>query len=647
MNGYSSNSKEKEQVGRKARRTAFCCGLLSLLLPVCFLGRACASDTLALAMTGLQEAYRESRRFQEESLSLAQARFCDSLFRRARAGKDSLALAQAYLCKGDCRFREDGYASAYMLYDTAIQLAERQESSEAAYMLLCGLYLRQGETAYFLGKYLAGVEYLYKLLLSESSLDPAVRMQACIRLGNLFIRLGKNDLAIRYLDEAHRLQSDLEDCDSLPPASFPVWQSFDYVSYKSRNPEKWPVEELAADLDFALNLSYSSAYWQKRELEKSFRYIEKARKSAPVRKLSQVYQNISLHYMLAGDMAQCERYCLLALEMAGSLYEEAVILNNYAIILLEQGKADSALNVCKENMSRTSGSEMYHVRSNLYYVLARIYETKGMYKEALDARQREQAIWDSVYDQEKEEKIWQLNNSFAINKILRDKELLEYQLRLSEVEGSRKNILLVLFSLLSCIVIVLIAVIVKKLQKQRASVSHLEEQIVHIHEDTQKIMESSKAEYENVLTSKAQELTANTMYIAKMCDMANQILTEVRKLESFCTKKEAKELLLNIQRQVASLTIEERGWNDFKLYFEQIHPSFFAKLNHSYPGLTAGENRLCAFIVMNLTTKEISALTNRSVRTIETAKFRLRKKLGIGKEQTTLSFLMRFTNSPA
>ena len=79
MNGYSSNSKEKEQVGRKARRTAFFCGLLSLLLPVCFLGRACASDTLALAMTGLQEAYRESRRFQEEPLSLAQARFCDSL----------------------------------------------------------------------------------------------------------------------------------------------------------------------------------------------------------------------------------------------------------------------------------------------------------------------------------------------------------------------------------------------------------------------------------------------------------------------------------------------------------------------------------------------------------------------------------------
>lgn len=146
-----------------------------------------------------------------------------------------------------------------------------------------------------------------------------------------------------------------------------------------------------------------------------------------------------------------------------------------------------------------------------------------------------------------------------------------------------------------------------------------------------------------MLTAKTQELTANTMYIAKMCDMANQILAEVHKLDPFCTKKESKELLLTIQKQVASLTIEERGWNDFKLYFEQIHPAFFDRLNASHPDLTAGENRLCAFIVMNLTTKEISALTNRSVRTIETAKFRLRKKLGITKETGLLTFLHQFT----
>lgn len=89
--------------------------------------------------------------------------------------------------------------------------------------------------------------------------------------------------------------------------------------------------------------------------------------------------------------------------------------------------------------------------------------------------------------------------------------------------------------------------------------------------------------------------------------------------------------------------MEERGWNDFKLYFEQIHPSVFSRLNKAYPKLTAGENRLCAFLIMNLTTKEISALTNRSVRTVETAKFRLRKKLDIPKDTNILAFLWQFT----
>ena len=574
-----------------------------------------ANDTLALAMASLQQAYQKEN-LADNPQVLQETHVCDSLLQAAKQGNDTAILIEAYLLAGDSRFRLDRYASAYASYDSALYLAEQEKGNPDIYTSLRGLYLRQGEAAYFLGKYLNGVEYLYKLLQSESDLNPAMKMQAYIRLGNLFIRLGKNDLAIHYLDAAHQLQKEVEAYDSLPAEVFPVWQSNDYPACQACGTD-WPAEDLASDLDFELNLSYSSAYWQKNEHETSVHYIEKAKKSASAHKLNRVYQNISIHHLTLGDLNQSERFCLLALRIADKLYEQAVILNNYAVILLEQGKIDSALTICQENMKRTSGADMYHVRSNLYFILSRIYEAKGMYKEALDARRREQAIWDSVYNQDTDEKIWQLNKAFETNRILRDKEIVEYQL--------------------------IIIVIVKKLRKQRESVSHLEEQIVHIHEDNRKIMESSKAEFENVLTAKTQELTANTMYIAKMCDMANQILAEVHKLEPFCTKKESKELLLTIQKQVASLTIEERGWNDFKLYFEQIHPAFFDRLNASHPDLTAGENRLCAFIVMNLTTKEISALTNRSVRTIETAKFRLRKKLGITKETGLLTFLHQFT----
>lgn len=600
-----------------------------------------ANDTLALAMASLQQAYQKEN-LADNPQVLQETHVCDSLLQAAKQGNDTAILIEAYLLAGDSRFRLDRYASAYAFYDSALYLAEQEKGNPDIYTSLRGLYLRQGEAAYFLGKYLNGVEYLYKLLQSESTLNPAMKMQAYIRLGNLFIRLGKNDLAIHYLDAAHQLQKEVEAYDSLPAEVFPVWQSNDYPACQACGTD-WPAEDLASDLDFELNLSYSSAYWQKNEHETSVHYIEKAKKSASAHKLNRVYQNISIHHLTLGDLNQSERFCLLALRIADKLYEQAVILNNYAVILLEQGKIDSALTICQENMKRTSGADMYHVRSNLYFILSRIYEAKGMYKEALDARRREQAIWDSVYNQDTDEKIWQLNKAFETNRILRDKEIVEYQLKLTEVENSRKNILIALLALISCLVIFLIIVIVKKLRKQRESVSHLEEQIVHIHEDNRKIMESSKAEFENVLTAKTQELTANTMYIAKMCDMANQILAEVHKLEPFCTKKESKELLLTLQKQVASLTIEERGWNDFKLYFEQIHPAFFDRLNASHPDLTAGENRLCAFIVMNLTTKEISALTNRSVRTIETAKFRLRKKLGITKETGLLTFLHQFT----
>lgn len=63
--------------------------------------------------------------------------------------------------------------------------------------------------------------------------------------------------------------------------------------------------------------------------------------------------------------------------------------------------------------------------------------------------------------------------------------------------------------------------------------------------------------------------------------------------------------------------------------------------------MTAGENRICAFIVMNLNTKDIAALLNRSPRTIDTIKFRIRRKMGIPKEVSTLSFLLPFTQEQA
>ncbi|MEG1762336.1 MAG: hypothetical protein RR256_01860 [Bacteroidales bacterium] len=78
----------------------------------------------------------------------------------------------------------------------------------------------------------------------------------------------------------------------------------------------------------------------------------------------------------------------------------------------------------------------------------------------------------------------------------------------------------------------------------------------------------------------------------------------------------------------------DQGWNEFETYFKQVDTEFFKNLKENYPNLTPNENRLCALIHLNMSTKEIAALTHRSFQSINIAKFRLKKKIGLDSDQS-------------
>ena len=72
-----------------------------------------------------------------------------------------------------------------------------------------------------------------------------------------------------------------------------------------------------------------------------------------------------------------------------------------------------------------------------------------------------------------------------------------------------------------------------------------------------------------------------------------------------------------------------RAWEEFEYRFQHLHSGFYDRLNQRFPGLTINERRLCAFLKLDMTTKEISDITGQSVRAIHMARIRLRNKLGL------------------
>ncbi len=97
-------------------------------------------------------------------------------------------------------------------------------------------------------------------------------------------------------------------------------------------------------------------------------------------------------------------------------------------------------------------------------------------------------------------------------------------------------------------------------------------------------------------------------------------------------------LIREIEKNITS----DDDWAIFQTNFDKIHDDFFRNLKERYPDLTSNDLRLCALLRLNLSSKDICNMMNISLRGIEAARYRLRKRLNIPSEQDLTDFMIRF-----
>lgn len=147
------------------------------------------------------------------------------------------------------------------------------------------------------------------------------------------------------------------------------------------------------------------------------------------------------------------------------------------------------------------------------------------------------------------------------------------------------------------------------------------------------LLEKDKLEMNLELRNK--ELTTNVMAIMKKNETLSQIANKLKGVQKEAVKDETKLAIRKISREL-NRAVEEEPWEEFEMRFQQVHSEFYNKLIGQFPNLSPHEQRLCAFLRLNMTSKEISEITGQRISTIEMARTRLRKKLGITNTQTNL-----------
>ncbi|MBV6439225.1 MAG: hypothetical protein EPGJADBJ_00864 [Saprospiraceae bacterium] len=154
-------------------------------------------------------------------------------------------------------------------------------------------------------------------------------------------------------------------------------------------------------------------------------------------------------------------------------------------------------------------------------------------------------------------------------------------------------------------------------------------------------LQNEKLEAE--VNHKTQELASATMHLVQKNEILNSIKDTLEKLKRKVAA--APDLNAELGRIIKMLEHDlsmDADWEHFSHNFDQVHSDFLKRLGEQYPHLSPNDYKLCAYLRINLSSKEIASLMNISVRGVEASRYRLRKRLGLDTETNLTEFLMRF-----
>ena len=185
----------------------------------------------------------------------------------------------------------------------------------------------------------------------------------------------------------------------------------------------------------------------------------------------------------------------------------------------------------------------------------------------------------------------------------------------------------------------------KKFKRQQTKYEEEQKKLLYIHE-----LEINKTESEIValrnenleaeINFKNSELASSAMHLVKKGELLTKIKAELTHVMKGFDNQQA---IAEIKKMIKTLGEDDnidKEWESFTKHFDKVHSDFFAGLKEKHPAISGNELKLCAYLRINLSTKEIAQLMNISVRGVEISRYRLRKKLGIASETNLFDYLI-------
>lgn len=189
----------------------------------------------------------------------------------------------------------------------------------------------------------------------------------------------------------------------------------------------------------------------------------------------------------------------------------------------------------------------------------------------------------------------------------------------------------------------------RKFRTQQRKHEEEQKQLLYLHqlemEKTDKeIVKLKNEKLEAEIQHKNTELASVAMHLVQKGKLLEKIKDQMVRLKKQSENEKDSDDLKKIIRVLSEEDKFDQQWKQFTVHFDNVHSDFLSALKIKYPGLSANELKLSAYLRMNLSTKEIAQLMNISVRGVEISRYRLRKKLEMPTEANLFDFLIQTTS---
>lgn len=439
---------------------------------------------------------------------------------------------------------------------------------------------------------------------AQKTNDPKAVIEVNLAFGNLYASQGNINQSTQYYDKVLKNNIDKNTIDIISNA----------FTQKAKNlKETYNYKE-------SLSLIDSSLYLCIREFNDSLQIINYSLKGEIYDSIKD-FESAKKYYMQAAKLAYDTKFfdnCGKNMLSIGFLNKKS---KNY----------ETAIEIFKMICDSTEKFKMFEICQQSYYQISQCYALIGEYENAYLAFNKYDSYYDSTNMAYHEKNMNKLRNNELLSLNIKDLKIKELEQESQKRKESRWFLFALTTSVLSLISITFII-----LHLRNKTLIHKNKETTYEQQLKIDKMENDLMEYQ--LKSSKESVVNLALHLKSYIELINPLKDELKEILNIPKEQQhekIKSIYNNLQKNTLILNNKSTLNKDINL----IYKDFLDRLNEKYPDLTKSEKKLCSMLYMNMSSKDIAVITNTTIRSVETSRYRLRKKFNLSREDDIVGFL--------